>query len=101
MIKDLDTLARALRDAPLDRDLSAIEPLVWRRLADEGAWAFFGPTLAPGTALAAARMSLSAIVLITALLAGAAVAGRIGAAPSELAVFSADAPFAPSSLLSL
>lgn len=79
MTHDLDRLARALRDAPPDRDLTTVEPLVWRRLDEEGGWAFFGPALPPARALAATRVSLSAIILIVGLLAGAAVAGQVGA----------------------
>jgi hypothetical protein len=97
MSKDLDDLARALRDIPPDRDLEAIEPLVWRRLDDDAGWAFFG--LAPGPSLAAARLSFGALALMAGLAAGVALGGEAPGAADELAVFRAAAPFAPSTLL--
>jgi monoamine oxidase len=99
MPEKIDELARALREAPADRDLTAVEARVWRRLDDEAGWAFFGAALSPQASLAAARMSLGAIVLMAALIVGAAAATWGGSEPNELAVFSTDAPFAPTSLL--
>lgn len=99
MTKTFDELAQALRDVPPDHDLSSLEAQVWRRLDEEAGWAFFGPSISPRASLAAARMSLGALMLMAGLGLGAALAGSVGAEMDELAVFSTQAPFAPSSLL--
>ncbi len=96
----LNDLMAALRRLPPDRDLSAIEALVWRRLDQEAPWPILGGRLSPGASLAAARMSLGALALLAGLLAGAAVAGQASPAIDELAVFSTEAPFGLASLLS-
>ncbi len=100
MSEPLDDLVSKLRRLPPDRDLSALEPLVWRRLAEDSAEPFLGGRFSPGSSLAAARMSLSALALLGGLLAGMAVAGQANPAASELAVFSTEAPFGFSTLLS-
>lgn len=100
MTRKIEDFGAVLRAAPADRDLSMVEPLVWRRLDDEAGWTFFGRALSPGTSLAATRASLGAIVLMAGVLTGVFAASLISAEFNELAVFSADAPFGPSNILS-
>lgn len=100
MSDDPNRVSRALRSTPPDRDLTAVEPLVWRRLDEDAGWAFFGAALSPQASVAAARVSLGALMLMAGLLAGAVGAGWIGTELNELAVFSTDAPFGPSAMLS-
>lgn len=92
MTDRLEALTARLKATPPDRDLSALEPLVWRRIDEVAAGPVIG-SLSPGASLAAARLSLGAIALLAGLLAGMAVATQTASGPRELAVFSADSPF--------
>jgi len=100
MTSTIDDLARQLRDIPPERDLSAIELRVWRRLDEELGWNFFGVSLSANAALATVRTSLSATALVAGLIAGATVSAQAHTEPNEFAVFSAQAPFALSTVLS-
>lgn len=96
----LDALARELRLRRPDRDLSALERLVWRRLDGRARQVWLGGVLSRRASLAATQLSMSAIALVGGVLAGMAVAGQAGPMLNELSVFSTEAPFGLSSLLS-
>jgi len=100
MTSTIDDVARQLRNLPLERDLSAIEPRVWRRLDEELGWSFFGVSLSPNAALATVRTSLSAAALVAGLIAGASVSTHSHTELDAFAVFSSQAPFALSTVFS-
>lgn len=84
---DIDELLTRLRHVPPDRALDRVEPLVWTRIAAKRS----SPSVS---------WRWRASIAAAALAIGAAAGGAAGARPtSELALFSAHAELAPSTLL--
>lgn len=87
MDNGLDVLLSRLATLPTDRDLSALEPQVWRRLAD-----------ADGS-LPLAGWRLPAVSALGALLIGMASTSVATAGPVDRSPFSSVVALAPSTLL--
>lgn len=89
----LDDLVEGLRSQGVDRDLSQLEPAVWRRIG--------GARIERSSGVGFAPVRMAAVVM--ALVVGAAVGGvsAVSAAsePSEMSVFALHAHLAPSTLL--
>ena len=87
MTEKLDSLLQQMRSAPLDRDLSRVEPGVWARIA------------AAEQALPLAGWRLPALSALAALLVGVASTTTASARPPEVSPFSPGIALAPSTLL--
>jgi hypothetical protein len=89
----LDDLVQGLRAQSLDRDLSQLEPAVWRRIG--------GARMERATDLGFAPLRMATLVM--ALVVGAAVGGAsavvAAATPQETSVFALNTHLAPSTLL--
>ena len=93
MSRPLDDVLQDLRAAPVDHDLSQLEPAVWRRIGGarmESAGSF-------------SFMPMRAAMVVIALMAGVAIGGATAvsqaAAPRETEVFALNSQLAPSTLL--
>ncbi len=93
MTSRLETALRDLRAAPLDRDLSQLEPGVWRRI-DQVRRAVDADLRAMPlrTATVLLAMGIGAVV-------GGAHAAEARATPPEISAFEVAATLAPSTLL--
>ena len=93
MNHSLDELVKGLRSQGPDRDLSQLEPAVWRRIG--------GARIERASALGFAPVRMASVVM--ALVVGAAVGSASAvaavAAPRETSVFALDSRLAPSTLL--
>lgn len=87
MTDKLDSLLQQLRTAPLDSDLSTVEPRVWKRIA----------SLEQAVPLAGWR--LPTLAALAALLVGVASTTTASARPPEVSPFSTAIALAPSTLL--
>ena len=93
MTRPLDDALQDLRAAPVDHDLSQLEPAVWRRIG--------GARMERAPAFGFVPMRAAMVVL--ALMAGVAIGGATAvsqvAAPRETEVFALNSQLAPSTLL--
>lgn len=87
MTDRLDPLLSSLAEAPLDRDLSTLEPRVWHRIA------------VAERALPLAGWRLPAVSALGALLVGIASTSVATARPADPSPFSSAVALAPSTLL--
>lgn len=89
----MDDLIEDLRTQAIDRDLSPLEPAVWRRIG--------GARIERARDFGFAPVRMAAVVM--ALVVGAAVGGAsavaAASAPQETAVFALNSHLAPSTLL--
>lgn len=89
----LDDLVEGLRSQGPDRDLSQLEPAVWRRIG--------GARIerASGFGFAPVRMATVVMALVVGAAIGGASAVAAVSAPHETSVFAVDSRLAPSTLL--
>ena len=93
MTRPLDDALQDLRAAPVDHDLSQLEPAVWRRIG--------GARIErePAFGFAPVRMASVVMALVVGAAVGSASAVAAAAAPKETSVFALDSRLAPSTLL--
>lgn len=93
MNQSLDDLVQDLRRQEMDRDLSQLEPAVWRRIGgariERAAASGFAPV----------RMATVVMALVVGAAVGSASAVAAVAAPKEASAFALDSRLAPSNLL--